>query len=131
MSEVMTEEEPSERCTKEIIQRFSNAVHLFIKPHVSNSSMDFGNLEEVSIDALSIDLFNSRGYIRFEVLTNDNILLQAAKDDVIKCYASVLYEDKMFMEGPLVDLQVLQWSKERTVIQVDIDLTMTHKEWNK
>jgi len=121
----------SERCTKAILRRFTDAVYLMLKPHSSNKSIDYGSLENPLVDALSIDLYNSRGYVRLEVATNSNIILQALMDDVIKCYAKVYFHDEEFMEGSVVDLRVLKWSTDKSVVQFDIDLSVTEKEWER
>lgn len=118
-------------CTPEILQRFTESVHLILRTHRTNSSMEYGNLKEAIVDALSIDLYNGRGYVRLDVPAKNNIILEALKDDVKKCYATTYYHEEKFMEGPVIDMHMLRWSESKSILQVDIDLTKTEKEWEE
>lgn len=119
----------SETCTKAILDRFASAIHLILKPHPSGSQLYGGDLGKTRIDALSIDLYNSRGYVRLEVSTSNDLVNKALTQDFTRCYAKVYYHNKEFMEGAVIDLQILRWSKDKCVVQVDMNLTITEEEW--
>jgi hypothetical protein len=119
----------SETCTEEISDRFSNAIHLLLHPHPSGSQLPYGDMGDTKVDALSIDLYNSRGYIRLEISSRSPLVDAALTDDFVRCWAQVLYNGEIFVEGPVIDIKMFKWSKEQSIIQFDIDLSRTLEEW--